>query len=93
MHAEDHYWTQIGNIGFFAPGHEVYKSISLGNDSDLVWSGSVNASNPDALVCSEDLGNSWTRRGQILTVGSRPVTPAWAGIGDFDIVWDWQHER
>ena len=32
VHAEDHYWTQIGAIGFFAPGHEVYKSISLGDD-------------------------------------------------------------
>ena len=33
VHAEDHYWTQIGSfpgVGSFAPGHEVYKSISLG---------------------------------------------------------------
>ena len=48
---------------------------------------------PHYPVCSEDLGRSWIRHGQILTVGTRPVTPAWAGIGDFDIVWDWQHER
>ena len=44
-------------------------------------------------ACSEDLGRSWTRHSQVLTVGTRPVSPAWAGIGDFDIVWDWQHER
>ena len=44
-------------------------------------------------VCSEDLGMSWTRRGQIMTAGTKPSPPAWAGIGDFDIVWDWQHQR
>ena len=44
-------------------------------------------------VCSEDLGMSWTRRGQIMTAGTKPSHPAWAGIGDFDIVWDWQHQR
>ena len=26
-------------------------------------------------------------------MGSRPSPPAWAGIGDFDIVWDWQQHR
>ena len=44
-------------------------------------------------VCSEDLGMSWTRRGQIMTTGTKPSLPAWAGIGDFDVVWDWQHQR
>ena len=89
VHAEDHYWTQIGAIGFFAPGHEVYKSISLGDDDydDILLL------IPHPPVCSEDLGRSWTRHGQILTVGTRPAIPTWAGIGDFDIVWDWQHQR
>ena len=26
-------------------------------------------------------------------MGSKPAVPAWAGIGDFDVVWDWQQER
>ena len=44
-------------------------------------------------MCSEDLGASWTSQGQILTVGTKPETPQWAGIGDFDVVWDWQAAR
>ena len=45
------------------------------------------------LVCSHDFGKSWERKGQILTVGVKPSTPAWAGIGGFDVVWDWQRSR
>jgi len=45
------------------------------------------------LVCSEDNGISWQRQGQILTAGSKPPTPEWSGIGDFDVVWDWQSSR
>ena len=29
----------------------------------------------------------------MLTVGQKPTTPTWAGIGDFDVVWDWQQSR
>ena len=32
-------------------------------------------------------------KGRILTVGHKPDTPAWRGIGDFDVVWDWQQSR
>ena len=28
-----------------------------------------------------------------MTDGSKPYTPTWAGIGDFDVVWDWQNSR
>ena len=45
------------------------------------------------IVCSSDCGESWTRKDQILTVGTKPAEPAWAGIGDFDVVWDWQEKR
>ena len=44
-------------------------------------------------ACSSDYGGSWTRKGQMLTVGPKPTTPTWAGIGDFDVVWDWQQSR
>ena len=44
-------------------------------------------------VCSDNNGFSWQRNGQILTVGSKPSTPQWSGIGDFDVVWDWQAGR
>ena len=44
-------------------------------------------------VCSINFGSSWTGKGQILTVGTKPTSPAWSGIGDFDVVWDWQQER
>ena len=44
-------------------------------------------------ACSSDYGRSWTRKGQMLTVGPKPTTPTWAGIGDFDVVWDWQQSR
>ena len=46
-----------------------------------------------ASVCSPDLGESWERQGQILTVGTKPAQPQFAGIGDFDVVWDWQQRR
>ena len=45
------------------------------------------------LVCSSDLGLSWQRQDQILTVGTKPSQPQFAGIGDFDVVWDWQQRR
>ena len=44
-------------------------------------------------MCSSDLGQTWHRQGQILTVGSKPDQPQFAGIGDFDVVWDWQERR
>ena len=44
-------------------------------------------------MCSEDLGISWSSQGQILTVGTKPASPQWSGIGDFDVVWDWQESR
>ena len=44
-------------------------------------------------MCSSDLGLSWQRRDQILTVGRKPSQPEFAGIGDFDVVWDWQQRR
>ena len=44
-------------------------------------------------MCSEDYGSTWTRKGQILTAGTKPETPRFAGIGDFGIVWDWQNGR
>ena len=44
-------------------------------------------------MCSPDLGLSWTRKGQILTVGTKPSIPDWAGVGNFDVVWDWQSGR
>ena len=44
-------------------------------------------------VCSADLGLTWTEKGQILTVGTKPSTPDWTGIGNFDVVWDWQAGR
>ena len=44
-------------------------------------------------MCSDDFGASWTSKGQILTVGTKPTTPEWSGIGDFDVVWDWQSRR
>ena len=79
----------MGPLGHFALGHEVYKSIALGN-----WTQSEPRHVTRACaVCSEDTGRSWSRRGQVLTVGGRPSPPAWAGIGDFDIVWDWQQHR
>ena len=28
-----------------------------------------------------------------MTVGEKPSLPTWAGIGDFDVVWDWQNSR
>jgi len=46
-----------------------------------------------SLVCSQDLGVSWSRKGQVLIGGVKPSAPAWAGIGDFDVVWDWQKDR
>ena len=39
------------------------------------------------------MGSSWERKNQILTVGTKPETPAWFGFGDFDVVWDWQEKR
>ena len=39
------------------------------------------------------MGASWNREGQILTAETKPTEPAWAGIGDFDVVWDWQEKR
>ena len=44
-------------------------------------------------MCSNDFGSSWTSKGQILTVGTKPNVPDWSGIGDFDVVWDWQYDR
>ena len=49
--------------------------------------------NKDCPACSSDYGKTWTRKGQMLTVGLKPTTPTWAGIGDFDVVWDWQQSR
>ena len=46
-----------------------------------------------SLVCSQDFGKSWKRRGQILTEGVKPRTPARVGIGGSDVVWDWQQSR
>ena len=57
------------------------------------WPPLISSSIIIIAVCSADHGRSWSRRGQILTVGTRPATPAWAGIGDFDVVWDWQQRR
>ena len=41
-------------------------------------------------ACSDDFGRSWRRLGQILTVGHKPSTPQFAGIGDMDVVRDWR---
>lgn len=30
---------------------------------------------------------------KVLIAGAKPSAPAWAGIGDFDVVWDWQKKR
>ena len=45
------------------------------------------------LVCSSDFGATWTKKGQIMTVGTKPSVPDWTGIGNFDVVWDWQNGR
>ena len=39
------------------------------------------------------MGSSWTRKHQILTVGEKPSVPTKGGIGNFDVVWDWQEKR
>merc|ERR1712038_2061621 len=44
-------------------------------------------------VCNNDRGITWERQGQILTEGTKPPTPDWSGIGDFDVIWDWQSSR
>ena len=44
-------------------------------------------------ACSDDMGESWSKKGQILTKGEKPSEPAWSGCGDFDSVWDWQEKR
>ena len=35
-----------------------------------------------ALACSHDYGVTWTHKGRILTLGEKPVEPAWSGTGD-----------
>ena len=35
-----------------------------------------------ALGCSKDYGVSWAQKGRILTLGDKPVLPAWSGTGD-----------
>ena len=44
-------------------------------------------------VCSPDFGKSWQKKHQILTVGPNRTAAVWSGIGDFDVVWDWQRSR
>ena len=44
-------------------------------------------------ACSDDMGESWSKKGQILTRGEKPSEPTWSGCGDFDSVWDWQEKR
>ncbi|XP_023336347.1 uncharacterized protein LOC111707468 [Eurytemora carolleeae] len=46
-----------------------------------------------ALGCSKDFGVSWVERGRIITVGVKPVQPAWSGTGDQDVIWDWKNKR
>jgi len=46
-----------------------------------------------SLACSRDRGKTWQRKGQVLTEGKKPSEPDWSGIGDFDVVWDWQNKR
>ena len=45
------------------------------------------------LACSNDMGKTWEKKGQILTRGTKPATPSWSGCGDFDSIWDWQSNR
>ena len=47
----------------------------------------------NVAVCSQDFGKSWEARHQILTVGPNRTVAPWSGIGDFDVVWDWQASR
>ena len=46
-------------------------------------------------MCSSsfDFGKKWESKGQILTVGPMKNNERWSGIGDFDVVWDWQRSR
>ena len=44
-------------------------------------------------ACSNDMGATWIKKGQILTQGEKPQEPNWSGCGDFDSVWDWQQKR
>lgn len=44
-------------------------------------------------ACSDDMGETWIKKGQILTRGEKPLTPSWSGCGDFDSIWDWQSKR
>lgn len=44
-------------------------------------------------MCSSNFGKSWKARHQILTVGPNRTVAPWSGIGDFDVVWDWQAGR
>ena len=39
------------------------------------------------------MGKTWEKKGQILTKGTKPSTPSWSGVGDFDSIWDWQSKR
>ena len=39
------------------------------------------------------MGATWTKKGQILTQGEKPLEPTWSGCGDFDSIWDWQEKR
>ena len=48
-----------------------------------------------ALGCSKDFGVSWVERGRIITVGVKPVQPAWSGTGDQvnqfnQLFWNWR---
>jgi len=61
--------------------------------SDGQFNGHGKAWKSISLVCSEDRGITWERQGQILTEGTKPPTPDWSGIGDFDVIWDWQSSR
>ena len=45
------------------------------------------------VACSEDFGETFEKQGQIITVGEKPETPEWSGVGDMDVIWDWQEER
>ena len=89
IHAEDQYWNGQHHQTPYA-----FKSISLGKKcwrcSCLMSITCVQYFFP---ACSSDYGRSWTRKGRMLTVGQKPTTPTWAGIGDFDVVWDWQQSR